>query len=149
MPWPVVDFPQLGPHNHTITSPSSNLYNCVAWASSNDTRWWWPDPANTGYWPPSVPREETIDAFIQAYATLGYAQCIDETLTIGVEKIAIYGVRVGLDIYPTHAARQLADGRWTSKLGACEDITHDTLDALSGPRYGAPVCFLARTRFVY
>jgi hypothetical protein len=62
------------------------------------------------------------------------------------EKIVLYGVRVGTDIVPTHAARQLVDGRWTSKLGNCEDIEHDTIEMLNGPRYGVPICFLKRSR---
>ena len=111
-------------------------------------RWWWPDLANAYYWPPGVPREETIRAFVEAYAIQGYTECLDGTLVNGVEKLAIYGIRIGPDIYPTHAARQLEDGRWTSKLGSCEDIEHDNLEALSGPRYGAPVCFLRRQRAV-
>ncbi len=43
------------------------------------------------------------------------------------EKIAIY---VDTDGVPTHAARQLPDGSWTSKLGDWEDIQHQTLEAL-------------------
>lgn len=121
-------------------------YNCIAWAAGNDTRWWWPDASNIGYWPPSVPREETIAAFVSAYALQGYAQCADSTLEPGVEKIAIYGVAIDSDVMPTHAARQLTDGRWTSKLGNCEDIEHDTLEALNGPVYGKAICFLRRSQ---
>ena len=146
--WPPANFPQLGSHNHVETSPATNLYNCIAWAAGNATRWWWPDIANIGYWPPGVPREETISAFILAYATQGYAPCTDGALEIGTEKLAVFGVRGGIDIYPTHAALQLENGRWSSKLGPCEDIEHDTLGALTGPLYGAPVCFLSRPRIV-
>lgn len=123
-----------------------NRYNCIAWAADNDTRWWWPDAANIGYWPPSVPRVETIDAFIQAYATEGYVPCADGSVEAAMEKVAIFGVMIGGDIYPTHAARQLPDGKWTSKLGGLEDVTHDSLNAISGGRYGAAVCYIARTR---
>ena len=59
----------------------------------------------------------------------------------GYEKIAIYVDRRGL---PLHAARQLESGRWTSKMGELEDIEHDTLDALEGPKYGKPVRYLRR-----
>ena len=58
--------------------------------------------------------------------------CSDSSLEAGYEKIAIY-VKDGI---PTHAARQLGDGRWTSKLGKYEDIEHDSLDALNGDGYG-------------
>jgi hypothetical protein len=144
--WSPNEFPRLTNQNHTDTSPVTQRYNCIAWAADNDTRWWWPDAANIGYWPPGIPRDETIDAFLQAYALQGYVQCADGNLDATLEKIAIFGTPVAGEIYPTHAARQLADGKWTSKLGALEDITHDSLDAVSGGRYGIPVCFLARSR---
>jgi hypothetical protein len=142
--WPPQDFPLLT--SYTETSPAAQRYNCIAWAADNDSRWWWPDAANIGYWPPTIQREETVAAFIAAYGLLGYVQCGDGALEAGFEKVALYVIRVGTDMVPTHAARQLADGRWTSKLGNCEDIEHDTLEALSGPRYGAPIYFLRRPR---
>jgi hypothetical protein len=57
-----------------------------------------------------------------------------------VEKIAIDtdGAK------PTHAARQLADGTWTSKLGQAEDICHQTLDALAGGLYGNVAQIMSR-----
>lgn len=55
------------------------------------------------------------------------------------------------DWEPTHMARQLANGMWTSKLGGNEDITHFTLDALEsyGPirirdEYGCGVIYMRR-----
>ena len=44
---------------------------------------------------------------------------------------------------PTHAARQLRSGRWTSKLGQAEDIEHE-LRALEGAIHGAVVLILKR-----
>jgi len=44
---------------------------------------------------------------------------------------------------PTHAARQLENGRWTSKLGELEDIEHD-LHHLASGAYGAVVQILKR-----
>lgn len=52
-------------------------------------------------------------------------------LEAGIEKIAIY---VDANGVPTHAARQLADGTWTSKLGEWEDIQHKTLEAMEDSR---------------
>lgn len=46
---------------------------------------------------------------------------------------------------PKHAARQLASGRWTSKLGKLEDIDH-ALHDLEGMLYGAVVLFMKRPR---
>jgi hypothetical protein len=42
-----------------------------------------------------------------------------------------------------HAARQLPGGRWTSKLGALEDIEH-ALQDLVGTEYGSVVQVMKR-----
>ncbi|MCG8587287.1 MAG: hypothetical protein MI757_21490 [Pirellulales bacterium] len=44
----------------------------------------------------------------------------------------------------THAARQLPDGRWTSKLGKAEDIEHDSANDVAGGLYGEVVEFMKR-----
>jgi hypothetical protein len=109
--------------------------------------WWWPDSAYVYYWPPNVPREITIDAFIRAYETIGYTVCLDGELEAGFEKIALYAKRFPWgDVEPTHAARQLPDGKWTSKLGPCEDITHTGVTDVNGPGYGTNVQFLKRPK---
>lgn len=97
------------------------------------------------FWPPNVPREITIDAFIRAYGTVGYTVCGEGDLEAGFEKIALYAKRMPWgDVEPTHAARQLPDGTWTSKLGPCEDVNHKTVADVNGPAYGGPVQFLKR-----
>ena len=73
------------------------------------------------YWPQGSPLEETLAAFVRAFATLGFIPCNDDTLEPGFEKIAIY---VNSQGKPTHAARQLHNGRWSSKLGNEVDIEH-------------------------
>jgi hypothetical protein len=44
---------------------------------------------------------------------------------------------------PTHAARQLRSGAWTSKLGISEDVEHE-LRALEGEIYGVVALILTR-----
>jgi hypothetical protein len=66
--------------------------------------------------------------------------CDNETLELGVEKVALFA---DADSMPMHAARQLANGRWTSKLGFLEDIEHDLHD-VSGEAYGTIVVVLRR-----
>lgn len=124
-----------------ITSPATPEYNCVAWAASHTEIGWWPDPMQLYFWPPGIPRQVTMDAFVAAFGTLGYAVCDTADLEPGFEKIAIY---VDLSGRPTHVARQLRDGQWTSKLGKREDIEHQRFDALIGSDYGFPVRFLKR-----
>jgi hypothetical protein len=113
-------------------------YNCIAFAAGDEAECWWPN--EDGYWPDSVPREETIEAFVAAYATEGFAACDSGDLEEGYDKIAIYAI-AGV---PTHATRQLPDGKWVSKLGELEDIQHDTLAELEGEAYGRVVWFLRR-----
>src|SRR2546430_690432 len=82
--------------------------------------WWWPDAEEQDSWPSGVARIETVQAFREAFATLGYADCDHEQLEPAWEKIALFAL-AGI---PKHAARQLPTGRWTSKLGPLEDIEH-------------------------
>ena len=134
------NFPNLRADSYLVTSPATIHYNCIAWAAGYTNRWWWPHP--DAYWPPGVPEEETIEAFIKAFITEGYERCNDSKLDEGYEKIAIYATEHG----PTHAARQLENGRWTSKIGDAEDITHSSLEGLIGELYGSPACYLRRLK---
>lgn len=149
--WSSSNFPHLNSDNHSITSRATRRYNCIAWAASETetNRRWDPDPQGIYYWPPGVPRRITLEAVVQAYGTLGFHLCFSTAAENGVEKIAIYGKtqrdpQTGIDvIVPTHAARQLASGEWTSKLGDFEDITHQNLADLNG-LYGEPVAYMER-----
>ena len=93
----------------------------------------WPDALHLYYWPPEIPRTETLEAFIKAFEIFGYRVCNCIAYEEGFEKVAIY-----IDTHgkPTHAARQLSSGNWTSKLGQLEDIEHAALDNIAGQWYG-------------
>ena len=97
-----------------------------------------------GYWPDGIPRELTIGAFVQLYQKCDYRLCSDGALVPGVEKIAIFGNGNEGEEEPTHAALQLENGEWTSKMGTLEDIRHKTPDAVRGPLYGKIICFMSR-----
>jgi hypothetical protein len=119
----MADFPGLAPPaQFEVTSPKTPLYNCTAWAAGETRRRWWPDRMKVDFWPKGVERVQTLAAFIAAYETLGYEACDSGDAEVGFEKVAIFLKPGGT---PAHAARQLADGRWTSKLGNNQDITHD------------------------
>jgi hypothetical protein len=133
-------FPELARGHFRVTSSSTPIYNCIAWAAEDDTRWWWPDGDGDYFWPIAVPRTETLDAFKQAYAQLGYEECSEPYLEAGWQKVAIFVDASGV---PTHAARQLSNGYWTSKCGRSEDIEH-ILAGLEGESYGRAVCFMRR-----
>lgn len=114
-----------------VTSESTLRYNCFAWALGDDSQWIAPT-GHYDYWPENIPNELTLDSITELFRQAGYEVCSDGSLEAGHEKIAVY-VKDGV---PTHAARQLSDGRWTSKLGKYEDIEHDSLEALYGDGYG-------------
>jgi hypothetical protein len=132
--------PRLTVDNCHESSPATWIYNCIAWAAGVTDTWWWPVPGR--YWPFGVPREETITAFLALFATLGYTPVATHDLEADVEKIALYAT----DGTPTHAARQLPSGMWTSKLGPSIDIEHATPDAVAGGVYGEVVAILGRKR---
>jgi hypothetical protein len=136
-------FPRLREARYVITSPAEVEYNCVAWAAGDDSRCWWPDRLGQYYWPEGAHRQGTLEAFTEAFGTLGFEKCPDSSLEQGWEKVAIYAKADGA---PTHAARQLPDGTWTSKLGQLQDIQHPTLELVSCEDYGTPVLTLRRRR---
>jgi len=108
------------------TSEKSSDYNCIAWALGFDHILLWPEAAFDMEWP--FPRPETCSVadFAQLFALFGYERCNTEMYEAGFEKIALYSVTP--NSAPEHAARQLQDGRWTSKLGGGGiDGIHDAL----------------------
>jgi hypothetical protein len=105
-------FPDLATDDPVVTHPSDPRFNCVAWAAGVVDAVWWPaDP--DGYWPPGISDELTVAAMVAALGTVGYVSCAGGEPEPGFEKVAVYARS---DV-PTHVARQLADGRWSSKLG--------------------------------
>ena len=129
-----------------ISSDFCPGYNCVAFAAGDTTQVWEPmgsaalTPAGT-YWPPGVIALSTVGAHIAAFATLGYEPCDSPDYEDGYRKVAIYTTPDGT---PVHAARQVAPGVWTSKIGGAEDIEHDAPDRLAGTIYGTPTVWLKR-----
>lgn len=133
MAFSLVDFPNLHPGNHRITSPPDKAYNCIAWALGID---------NAPREPMTASGHYTTTALIDDMQSFGFVLCADGSLEDGVEKIAIY--TDGPEYM--HAARQLDNGKWTSKIGELEDIEHDTPEDVAGPAYGQPTAFMKRPR---
>ncbi len=132
-------FPRLRRTHFLLASPETPLYNCIALAANDTTRWWWPTPP-FAYWPPNVARKADVPAFIDMFATLGYEPCADGAVERGFEKVALFA---DAQKQPTHAARQLPSGRWLSKLGPWEDISHN-IYGLEGGQYGSVAQYLRR-----
>ena len=137
-------FPNLKRDEYTVTSPETTEYNCIAWAANDSTRWWEPN----FYWPTDIPSEISIESFKSLFELLGYEECVSPELEPDFEKIAIY---LDDDLLPCHAARQLTNGHWTSKLGDWQDIEHQTLTALENSQlmkspYGFVALIMRRPR---
>ena len=87
-------------------------------------------PARTHgyYWP--IDWDNALQSWMEVFSIHRYKPCESREFESGLEKIAIY---VDEDDVPTHVARQDMESRkWVSKLGRGKDISHDTLDVLTG-----------------
>jgi hypothetical protein len=138
------DFPRLRGEGFRRTSEPA-YYNCIAFVVGDTRRKWWPGEyhpfISPDYWPRTAPNEETLKAFTIALGTVGYSPCTEANPEPGYEKVALYAARDEIK----HAALQLEDGTWRSKLASDEDIEH-TLPGLEGPAYGKVVAYLKRPR---
>jgi hypothetical protein len=93
-------------------------------------------------WPPGILNEQSVDAFVELFVSLGYEVCADGSVEAGKEKVAIYA----LGDVPTHAAILRPDGRWSSKWGTKgPDIWHATEGVLAGPAYGEVVQYMCKS----
>jgi hypothetical protein len=133
-------FPKLLHTGYAVTSPIDKRYNCFAHAAGDANNFWDPESTMAGYyWPTPATRQRTLPAFREAYETLGYTQCDQESYEEGFTKVAIFAK----DNKPTHASLQIGPGLWSSKIGRHADISHD-LRSLCGPRYGDVALILKR-----
>ncbi len=140
--YPLQYFPFLDPANHIVVGPESDFHNCIAWAAGFDDRKIWPGVAEY-HWPACLPQEESLASLIAFFVSLGYQQCDDPSLEEGFEKVALFADPE--DDYPTHAARQLPNGWWSSKMGwDGVTIEHDGLACIEGNQYGRAVLSLRR-----
>ena len=136
-------FPKINKKNHTVHSDQDGLYNCIAFAAGVITKKWWPIVHPDAFWPHGAPYTESVDSFTKAFATIGYASCANGDYEDGIEKIVFYTS----DGRVKHAARQIGQDKWASKLGNGEDIQHK-LSAVAGGGYGSPTVFLSRAKAV-
>lgn len=139
------DFPLLAGSGYLRTSDYDPSYNCVSHALGFCDRWTQPPvmPSPFIFWPPGVMVSFALDAYVELFQHYGYTICSDGKPVELVEKIALYG-----DLYGqfTHVAKQLENGRWTSKLGAMEDIEHPDTIHVESDGYGEARIFMERDR---
>ena len=137
------NFPTLVEHrDYEITSECTPEYNCLSWALGIDWGFYDPLIRHAGYtWFPGVEREWTSGAIRKIFAKLGYTQESENTdIEAGFQKVAFYLEEDGT---PNHFARQLSNGKWTSKLGSLNDIEHISAECLE-PAYGSIQIVLKR-----
>lgn len=140
------DFPKLRNGGYRITSSDDVGYNCIAHAVRDSRQFWQYMRGRTRghYWP--LNWNNSLAAWIEVFRLHGYEPCDDGTIEPETEKLAIYMYPNNL---PSHVARQLESGKWTSKLGKDYDIEHDSLDLLEGnegDEYGKVEVFMKRRR---
>ncbi len=135
------EFPNTRIEPFVLTSHVDVNYNCIAWAAEDTTRWYEPDPDGYYYWPNEVEREYKVEAYINLYKHLGYERCETSDLEEGFLKIAIFAN----NNMPTHAARQLENGKWTSKLGRNIDVEHSMFSMENG-FYGQVIQYMRRLK---
>src|SRR5262249_13960966 len=136
--WFAVCFPYLG-HNFQVLGPATPTYTCIAHTLGIHNRVIF---VITG--PPSDP----FSYMDQLYLTQGYRRLPvpDASLQSGQQKIVLYGTLNpnGSIRRLQHAALQMPDGNWSSKIGTSILIRHLVPQALNGPEYGQPVAVYAR-----
>ena len=132
------EFPNLHGEGFEIVDQPSQRYNCIGYAASDATRWWWPDGIN--YWPPWATLDTKMESLMEALAGLGYEQCDDSDPEDGYQKVALYEVQGEFQ----HAAVQMPNGHWRSKMGRGPAIEHRNPESLSSGIYGNPTTYMRR-----
>jgi hypothetical protein len=134
-------FPNL--RRFEVLAPSTGrdgkakAYNCIAHTLRVYDRWVWPGGR--------------VADFDRLYGEQGYRRVrgLDYRFRPDLEKVVLYAKTLpGGGSECTHGSRQLADGTWTSKLGAGPLIRHASPESVSGPSYGRPVAVYVRPRKV-
>ena len=135
--------------NFKVTSSVDSNYNCIAWASLRSDVWFEAAPGvpficdGVSYdWPFGAINDPSIDGLIDLFVKQGYEQCDGWEQEKNFRKVALYWDGI---LNYTHAARQLRDGFWTSKLGTSFDIQHGNPFYIEGPLYGKVHSFMRKS----
>jgi hypothetical protein len=142
-------FPKLLQDNRfKVTSKATPNYNCIAWACKYDERWIQPPYMGKPnldcvvWWPPDIPEGLEPECLKKLFEYHGYAECKSSKREEGYRKVAIFFNEQTNEW--THAARELNNGCWTSKLGQFADIQHGTPEAIENDDYGKVYCFMKK-----
>jgi len=94
------------------------------------------------FWPGGTTESMEITSLVEAFQTKGYEECNSDIHEDGYMKVALYWNPCTGEW--THAARQLRDGTWTSKMGQSNDIQHGPPKVLESKPYGKVYCIMKR-----
>ena len=133
----------------SLKKKPSIAYNCIALTLGIYNFCVWPtysgivtNPNNNQrvFWPKELPLDDSLENFIKMYNMFDYVECNNDLYyEDGYTKIAIYAINNVV----THAALQLTENKWASKIGYSFGITHQ-LKSLEGEKYGKVVKFMKR-----
>jgi hypothetical protein len=127
------DFEVLAPS--TGKAGTRGAYNCIAHTLRLYNTWVW--------------KGNKVSDFDKLYGDAGYRRIptLDFRFNARYEKVVLYAKALPSgELDCTHGSRQLADGTWTSKLGAGPLIRHRDPNSVSGPSYGRPIYVYVRLR---
>ena len=139
MTWLNVSFPNLRNEGFIVIDPPSDLYNCIAYAAEDRSRWW--DHTPRRYWPSYATRSKRIESLQEVFNGLGFQECEDDSVEPGYQKIALYEDQGAWE----HASVQMPNGAWRSKMGEGPVIEHRSPSSLSGGPYGNATVYMRRT----
>lgn len=133
-------FPNLATDtSFSLTSPCTPIYNCIAWAMGFTDRWVDHYAAPGHWWPNGVIKNDTCQALITAFITLGFEQTDDYNYDSKYDKVVLYGHKGKW----RHASKILEDNTEHSKFGEYWDGTH-SFDIFQDEVYGAPYACMQR-----
>lgn len=127
--------------NFVLTSPTTYLYNCIAYALGMQDRWVDSSDLPWHWWPPIAKGWRDID-LVNAFKYFGFEECgMDDTFQPDYDKVALYHNADGW----THAARIVGNGIYHSKFGASYDGTHSNGNVLQ-TQYGSVFVIMRRLK---
>jgi len=134
----IAAFPKLASEGFEIVSEPTTEYNCIAYAAGDTTEWWWPN--ETRYWPPWATLDDRMESLMEAFTGIGYELCDNGHVEAGYQKVALYEIEGRFQ----HAAVQMLNGAWRSKMGEGPVIEHNNPESLSGGMYGDATVLMRR-----
>ena len=78
--WVTQRHPNLTTDNHSVSSPRSGDYNCVAWALGDDDEWIEPGGRNGTSWPATIRDGDDLTPFIALFRSHGFDECDNPAL---------------------------------------------------------------------